>query len=497
MRKMSSSLWKKGMAAALSAVMMFGVFGGTKTSVSGASGKKVDANMDGRANETVTVNNAKGARMIKVGSYVKSGGELKTGKTYYALRLADGYGEQRPDYKRVLKQNTWVTVSASLLPVKLGRKVSSPTWYNSPDQSYNKVQKGDTYFALNSKDNTEFVNLFDSCNGTIAFNETFKGSNINTTDGKYSRYGCDNGGVAGQPILLYHGSSASEYVLSGIYVKNTKTYKKNQVIKKSDFTVYAKYVNKKNSKDVKWGKADTNYIALSQTSAQNRKFKVKVQYPTTGADMPSLAAGAKTKELTLNTAASTAKKVIVATGTAKTSRKVQLSWTKTKGADAYRIYGNQCGKKSTPKYLKTVKKGTKTTITKIGKRKLKSKGSYKFYVRPYQNVNKQKKNIGKSNTAHVLMRAGSRYANASSVSVKKKSITLKKGRTAVIKAKVKVPSGKKQPKNHGAKIRYMTSKSSVVSVNSKGKIKAKKASKAAIYVISENGKYKKVSVTVK
>lgn len=72
MRKMSSLLWKKGMAAALSAAMMFGVFGGTKTSVSGASGKKADANMDGRANETVTVNNAKGARMIKVGSYVKS-----------------------------------------------------------------------------------------------------------------------------------------------------------------------------------------------------------------------------------------------------------------------------------------------------------------------------------------------------------------------------------------------------------------------------------------
>ena len=89
---------------------------------------------------------------------------------------------------------------------------------------------------------------------------------------------------------------------------------------------------------------------------------------------------------------------------------------------------------------------------KVGKRKLKSNGSYKFYVRPYQNVNK--KNIGKSNTAHVLIRAGSRYANASSVSVKKKPIMLKKGRTAVIKAKVKVPSGKKQPKNHGAK--YVT-----------------------------------------
>lgn len=74
---------------------------------------------------------------------------------------------------------------------------------------------------------------------------------------------------------------------------------------------------------------------------------------------------------------------------------------------------------------------------------------------------------------------------------------LQKGKTAVIKAKVKVPSGRKQPKNHGAKIRYITSKASVATVNSKGKIRAKKAGKAAIYVISENGKYKKVSVTVK
>lgn len=201
MRKMSSLLLRKGMAATLSAAMMFGVFGEMKTSVLAASAKKVDADMDGRANETITVNDAKGARMIKVGSYVKSPGELKKGNTYYALRLADGYGEQRPDYKRVLQQNTWVTVSSSLLPVKLGNKTAAPTWYNSPNKSYNKLQKWDTYFALESKDNAEFINLFDSCNGTIAFNETFRGNAINTTDGKYSFYGCDNGGVAGQPIL--------------------------------------------------------------------------------------------------------------------------------------------------------------------------------------------------------------------------------------------------------------------------------------------------------
>lgn len=62
----------------------------------------------------------------------------------------------------MLKQNTWVTVSSSLLPVKLGNKTAAPTWYNTADKSYNKLQKGDTYFALESKDNAEFVNLFDS-----------------------------------------------------------------------------------------------------------------------------------------------------------------------------------------------------------------------------------------------------------------------------------------------------------------------------------------------
>ena len=496
MRKESSSLVAKGMALALSTAMMFGVLGGMATSVPAASSKKVDANMDGKANETITVNDAKGARMIKVGSYVKSAGQLRKGNTYYALRLADGYGPQKPDYKRVLKQNTWVTVSSSLLPVKLGDKVTSPTWYNTLDNSYNKLQKGDTYFALMSKDNPEFVKLFDSCDGTIAYNETFTGNNINTKDGKYSRYGCNNGGVAGQPILLYHGSSASEYVLKQIYVKNTKNYKKNQIIKKSDFTVYAKYVNKKNSKDVKWGKVDTDYIALSQAYGQGGKFKVKVQYPTAGTNTTNLAPGAKTREITL-AGADTTKKVIIATGTAKNSRKVQVSWTKTKGADGYRIYGNQCGKKSSPKYIKTVKKGTKAVITKIGKRKLKSNAPYKFYVRPYKKINGKKKNIGKSNTVHVLMRADSRHANASSVSVKKKSVKLKKGKTEAIKAKVRVPNGKKQPKDHGAKIRYVTSKSSVATVSKKGKIRAKKAGKATIYVISENGKYAKVSVTVK
>lgn len=78
MRKMSSLLLRKGMAATLSAAMMFGVFGEMKTSVLAASAKKVDADMDGRANETITVNDAKGARMIVLQTVMaNSGGIIK------------------------------------------------------------------------------------------------------------------------------------------------------------------------------------------------------------------------------------------------------------------------------------------------------------------------------------------------------------------------------------------------------------------------------------
>ena len=71
-----------------------------------------------------------------------------------------------------------------------------------------------------------------------------------------------------------------------------------------------------------------------------------------------------------------------------------------------------------------------------------------------------------------------------------KNRTLKKGKTFQIKAKL--PSG-----NAAFGIRYVSSKSKIVSVDAKGKIRALKKGKAVITVKLYNGKKAALKVTVK
>lgn len=54
----------------------------------------------------------------------------------------------------------------------------------------------------------------------------------------------------------------------------------------------------------------------------------------------------------------------------------------------------------------------------------------------------------------------------------------------------------KKLKEHTAVLRYETSKSEVVSVNSKGKITAKSKGSSYVYVYAQNGVYAKIKVTV-
>ncbi len=81
------------------------------------------------------------------------------------------------------------------------------------------------------------------------------------------------------------------------------------------------------------------------------------------------------------------------------------------------------------------------------------------------------------------------------VKLKKSSVTVKKGKTA------KVQLGSKLDMRNVSKITYSSSKKSVATVTSKGKIKAKKAGTAVITVkvTLKNGKTKtiKLKVTVK
>ncbi|MBR6223667.1 MAG: Ig-like domain-containing protein, partial [Lachnospiraceae bacterium] len=89
-------------------------------------------------------------------------------------------------------------------------------------------------------------------------------------------------------------------------------------------------------------------------------------------------------------------------------------------------------------------------------------------------------------------------ANASSVTVAKKNIELKSGKTANVDAKVVLTTTKKAQlyKGHAAEIRYVSSNTAVATVDAKGKITAKGKGKCTVYAVAVDGKRTTVNVKV-
>ena len=187
------------------------------------------------------------------------------------------------------------------------------------------------------------------------------------------------------------------------------------------------------------------------------------------------------------------KPFLIATGTRAAKKTVQVTWTKVTGASGYEVRGGKCN--TVGKKLKTTK-GTSYKVTKINGKKLKKDNVYKFTVKAYKMVNGKKIYLATAPTVHVRMSDTDEYANAKTVSATKK-LTLKAKASAKIKAKAVMKKGKKQTPNHGAYIRYVSSDTSIATVNAKGKVTAKAKGKCTIYVLPINGKYQKVTVTVK
>ena len=75
-------------------------------------------------------------------------------------------------------------------------------------------------------------------------------------------------------------------------------------------------------------------------------------------------------------------------------------------------------------------------------------------------------------------------------------MAVKKGATVQIKAEAVLPKGKKK-KLVVSELRYISSNSDIASVTKTGKVKGKKKGSCYIYVIAQNGMWKKVKVTVK
>ena len=177
-----------------------------------------------------------------------------------------------------------------------------------------------------------------------------------------------------------------------------------------------------------------------------------------------------------------------------------ISWNKIQGADGYDIFFAPCNKNDKKNTCKNVKSISGNNTFKWTNSGLKKGTAYKSYVKAYVMRDGKKTYISTSPVMHAYTGGGNKkYTNAKSVTVKKKKVSLKKGKTYKIKAKVnKLKKGKRlMPKGHAPKLRYLTSDSSVATVSKKGKITAKGSGTCTITVFAHNGVSKNIKVTVK
>lgn len=165
---------------------------------------------------------------------------------------------------------------------------------------------------------------------------------------------------------------------------------------------------------------------------------------------------------------------------------VKLSWAKVKDANGYIIYGSACGRKM--KEIAKVSASQKSYTVK----KLKRGKYYKYLVAAYKEIGGEIRVSAQSKSVHVCT-TGGRVANPVKITAKK-SLTVKRGKTKKLSAKMKP---KKKIKVHIAKFRYESSNPKIAAVNKKGKLKAKKKGSCIVYIYSQNGLYAKIKIKVK
>ena len=183
--------------------------------------------------------------------------------------------------------------------------------------------------------------------------------------------------------------------------------------------------------------------------------------------------------------------VFLAKGKAK-KNSIILSWKKYTGATGYDVYWRYCDGSINYKKVGTVKNG-KLSITH---KKLKKDREYKYFIAAYKMVEGRKIYIAKSNGVHVAMKKAA-TTNVASIKVNKKKVTLAVGKTFTLKCEIKAENSSKNLVFHTSSYRYYTTNSKVATVSKAGVIKAKGKGTCSIYVLANNGVYKKVKVKVK
>lgn len=181
-----------------------------------------------------------------------------------------------------------------------------------------------------------------------------------------------------------------------------------------------------------------------------------------------------------------------------TGKTIKVTWGKVAKADGYDVYMTYC-KKGKYTVVKSVKaaKTLSVTINKLDKKAVNQKDNVKCYVVAYKKVDGKKVTIGKSITGHAVGKKNTTVTDVKKIQIKKSAYSLKKGKTAKIKATIVKKNNKLPLFGHTAKFRYDTSNKKVATVSKDGKITAKGKGTCYVYIYAVNGCAKKVKVTVK
>lgn len=183
--------------------------------------------------------------------------------------------------------------------------------------------------------------------------------------------------------------------------------------------------------------------------------------------------------------------VFFATGKAQ-KNSIVVSWKKYTGAAGYDVFWRYCDGSIKYKKVGTVKNG-KLSMTH---KNLKSNREYKYFVVAYKMVKGRKIYIAKSNGMHVAMKQA-RTTNAVSIKVNRTTVILKAGKTFRLKCQLTGENRKKKLLSHLSYYRYYTTSSKIATVSQNGVIRANAKGSCSIYVLANNGVYKKVTVKVK
>ena len=175
--------------------------------------------------------------------------------------------------------------------------------------------------------------------------------------------------------------------------------------------------------------------------------------------------------------------------------KIKVSWDKGEDASKYAVYAAYCGNKFASKPVKTTK-STSATFKKINGKKIDFSKNLKIYVTAYDASGKK---IGNTVSAHFAGKNNKKYKNPKAVKLTTTALTIEVGKSAKVKASVKMESGKKIALDdaHCAKLRYKTTNKKIATVDKNGNVTGVAAGTCEVYVYSKNGLAKKCTVTVK